>query len=188
MMSQKKDFIGRVMAGRPALVDAGQADSGRVQAGRPGERCGPARISSASAAGDDLENDEGYMTSVAYSPISAIGSASACINGPTRGAARIGERVRAYDPVRNGDVEVEIAHGCLRGTLHQAVPVMLSPVNSRRPWPALPPSPTSPPATRRCVSAVLVPATLLPRASTSTCTRVSSARAVPPSPPAPISA
>jgi sarcosine oxidase subunit alpha len=47
------------------------------------------------------------MTSVAYSPSlqSAIGLGF-LKNGP----ARIGQHVRAYDPVRNGDIEVEICH------------------------------------------------------------------------------
>ena len=52
-----------------------------------------------------VENDEGYMTSVAFSPMLGhwIG-----LGVLTRGPQRIGERVRAYDPVRNGDVEVEV--------------------------------------------------------------------------------
>jgi len=52
-----------------------------------------------------MENDEGYMTSVAYSPHLNHWMGLGLIKG---GAARIGERVRAYDPVRNGDVVVEI--------------------------------------------------------------------------------
>ena len=34
MMSTKKDFIGRVLAQRPALADAGPAGARRLQAGR----------------------------------------------------------------------------------------------------------------------------------------------------------
>jgi sarcosine oxidase subunit alpha len=45
------------------------------------------------------------MTSVAYSPTLGHWIGLGLIK---RGAARVGERVRAYDPVRNGDVEVEI--------------------------------------------------------------------------------
>jgi sarcosine oxidase subunit alpha len=54
-----------------------------------------------------VANDEGHMTSVAFSPMlgSWIG-----LGVLERGPQRIGERVRAYDPVRNGDVEVEICH------------------------------------------------------------------------------
>ena len=35
MMSKKKDYVGRVMAQRPALVDARSAGAGRLPAGRP---------------------------------------------------------------------------------------------------------------------------------------------------------
>jgi sarcosine oxidase subunit alpha len=54
-----------------------------------------------------IENDQGYMTSVAFSPMLGhwIG-----LGVFARGPQRIGERVRAYDPVRNGDVEVEICN------------------------------------------------------------------------------
>ncbi len=47
------------------------------------------------------------MTSVAFSPMLGhwIG-----LGVLVRGPQRIGERVRAYDPVRNGDVEVEICN------------------------------------------------------------------------------
>ena len=45
------------------------------------------------------------MTSVAFSPTLGHGSASACSRA---GRSAIGERVRAYDPVRSGDVEVEV--------------------------------------------------------------------------------
>ena len=47
------------------------------------------------------------MTSVAFSPMLGhwIG-----LGVLARGPRRIGERVRAYDPVRDGDVEVEICN------------------------------------------------------------------------------
>jgi heterotetrameric sarcosine oxidase alpha subunit len=105
MMSQNKDFIGRVMAGRLALVEPDRPilagfkpvdRTHRLQAGA--HFLGVGRPA-------DLENDEGYMTSVAYSPSLEHWIGLGLIK---RGAERVGERVRAYDPVRNGDVEVEI--------------------------------------------------------------------------------
>ena len=105
MMSQKKDYIGRVMAGRPALVEpdrpslAGFKPVDRKQRLRAGAHfLGVGRPA-------DLGNDEGHMTSVAYSPTLGHWIGLGFIK---RGAERIGERVRAYDPVRNGDVDVEI--------------------------------------------------------------------------------
>jgi len=49
--------------------------------------------------------DQGYMTSVAFSPSLKRWVGLGMIAG---GASRIGERIRAYDPVRNGDIELEI--------------------------------------------------------------------------------
>ena len=50
-------------------------------------------------------NDEGYMTSVAFSPTLGhwIGLGLLAL-----GPSRHGERVRAWDPVRGGDVLVEV--------------------------------------------------------------------------------
>lgn len=50
-------------------------------------------------------NDEGYLTSVAYSPTSAIDPGPGFLK---RGLERIGEQVRAYDPVRGSDILVEV--------------------------------------------------------------------------------
>jgi sarcosine oxidase subunit alpha len=107
MMSKNKDFIGRVMAQRPALV---AADRPTLVGFCPVDRGQTLRAGAhflSVGAKPNLANDEGYMTSVAYSPTlqSSIGL-GLLKNGP----ARIGQRVRAYDPVRRGDVEVEICH------------------------------------------------------------------------------
>ena len=105
MMSQKKDFIGRVMAGRPALVEADRP----VLAGfSPVDRAERLRAGAhflGLGKPANLENDEGHMTAVAYSPTLGHWIGLGLIE---RGAQRLGERVRAYDPVRGGDVEVEI--------------------------------------------------------------------------------
>ena len=50
-------------------------------------------------------NDEGFVTSSAFSP--GLGHWIGLGLG-RGGPSRIGERIRAYDPVRNGDVEVEV--------------------------------------------------------------------------------
>jgi glycine cleavage system aminomethyltransferase T len=52
-----------------------------------------------------LENDQGYVTSVAYSPTLGHWIGLGLLS---RGPRRIGERIRAYDPVRSGDVQVEV--------------------------------------------------------------------------------
>jgi sarcosine oxidase subunit alpha len=105
MMSTKKDFVGRVLAGRPGLADVARAALVGV---RPVDRSARLRAGAhflPVGARAVTENDEGYLTSVAYSPVLGhwIG-----LGFLTLGPQRWGERVRAYDPVRNGDVEVEV--------------------------------------------------------------------------------
>jgi heterotetrameric sarcosine oxidase alpha subunit len=105
MLSTRKDFIGRIMALRPALKSPerptfiGVKPVDRVAVLRAGAHFLP--LGAAATA----ENDHGYITSVAFSPTLGhwIG-----LGFLQYGPQRIGERVRAYDPVRRGDVEVEV--------------------------------------------------------------------------------
>ena len=105
MMSSKKDYLGRLMAQRPALVEA---DRPRLVGFKPVDptqrlRAGAHFIATGKAA--TMHNDEGYMTSVAYSPVLGHWIGLGLLkNGPER----LGERIRAVDPVRNGDVAIEI--------------------------------------------------------------------------------
>ncbi|MCP1845668.1 heterotetrameric sarcosine oxidase alpha subunit [Bradyrhizobium sp. USDA 4524] len=105
MMSRKKDFIGRMLAMRPGLAARGRpaligvkpvAKTARLHAGAHFLGLG---------AKPNMTNDEGYVTSVAYSPMLEHWIGLGLIQN---GLARIGEIVRAYDPVRNRDTEVEI--------------------------------------------------------------------------------
>lgn len=105
MLSKKKDFIGRVLAERPALTDPERPALVGLKPVDPGERLRAGAHFLALDAAATAQNDAGYMTSVAYSP--HVGSWIG-LGLLKRGATRIGEYVRAYDPVRNGDVEVEV--------------------------------------------------------------------------------
>ncbi len=107
MMSTKKDYIGRVMAGRPALLDP---DRQALVGLKPVDRAPARRRASASAvAAPRAANDQGVVTSVAFSP--ALGSWIGL--GLLAGGRRlIGQRVRAVDPLRNGEVEVEVSPPC----------------------------------------------------------------------------
>jgi sarcosine oxidase subunit alpha len=105
MMSTKKDFIGRVLAKRPALVDPDRPTLTGFKPVDPTARLRAGAHFLPLGARATAENDEGYMTSVAYSP--HVGSWIG-LGLLKRGPQRIGERLRAYDPVRNGDTEVEI--------------------------------------------------------------------------------
>ena len=105
MVSAGKDCIGKVLSQRPALihdeairlvgllpVDATQS----LHAGAHFVAHGAERT---------LANDEGWMTSVAYSPTlkSFIG-----LGYLRRGAERLGEKVMACDPLRGHQTEVAI--------------------------------------------------------------------------------
>lgn len=105
MMSTKKDYIGRVMARRPGLVDPGRPSlvglkpvdrNQRLRAGAHLLACGATPVAA---------NDEGYVTSAAWSPTLGHSIALALLS---RGSERHGERIVVHDPVRSGDVEAEI--------------------------------------------------------------------------------
>ncbi|UOK71239.1 sarcosine oxidase subunit alpha family protein [Ancylobacter polymorphus] len=105
MASTKKDYIGRVMAARPGLTDperpcfVGFKPVDRARRLRAGAHFLPL------GAAPTMANDQGYMTSVAYSPHLGHWIGLGLIR---RGPERLGERVRAYDPVRGEEIEVEI--------------------------------------------------------------------------------
>jgi sarcosine oxidase subunit alpha len=107
MMSKKKDYIGRVLAQRPALTDP---DRPTLAGFKPVDRKARLRAGAhflSIGATASVDNDEGYMTSVAFSPMLGHWIGLGVLK---HGPQRMGERVRAYDPVRNGDVEVEICN------------------------------------------------------------------------------
>jgi glycine cleavage system aminomethyltransferase T len=106
MMSAKKDFIGRVMAGRPGLTDP---DRPSLIGIRPlgGERLRAGGHLIPRGAQTIAANDQGYVTSVAFSPTLGHPIGLALLK---RGPNRIGERIIVHDPVRGPDVEVEICN------------------------------------------------------------------------------
>ena len=105
MVSKKKDCIGNILSERPEMNREGGLE---MMGFRPVDR------SEQLAAGAHFlapgreavtENDEGWMTSVAWSP--ELGH-SIGLGFIRNGHARIGETVRAWDGVRGRDVAVEI--------------------------------------------------------------------------------
>jgi methylglutamate dehydrogenase subunit C len=105
MMSTKKDFVGRVLAGRPALVAPTRPSLVGFKPLDPSQRLRAGAHFLKRGAAATAANDEGYMTSVAFSPhVGTWIGLGLLVGGPER----IGERVRAYDPVRSADIEVEV--------------------------------------------------------------------------------
>ncbi|RRH88341.1 sarcosine oxidase subunit alpha [Mesorhizobium tamadayense] len=107
MMSTKKDFIGRVMAGREALT----APNRQVVVGiKPTDkarrlRSGAHIIPKGEVPGPD--NDQGYVTSVCFSPVLDQWIGLSLVE---RGRERIGEIVRAHDPLRGEEYDVELCN------------------------------------------------------------------------------
>ncbi len=105
MLSTKKDFIGRTLAGRPAF---NHDDGFRLVGFKPVDRrqrldAGAHLMAQGKAA--TMENDEGWLTSVAFSPELQCSIALGFIK---RGQERLGEVVVANDPVRQRRIDVEI--------------------------------------------------------------------------------
>src|SRR5262249_43433035 len=101
MMSSKKDYIGRVLAGRPGLVDP---DRPSLVGIKPVDRTQRLRAGAhflGSGAAATLANDQGYVTSVAFSPMLGHWIGLGLL---ARGSSRHDERLRAADPLRGSDI------------------------------------------------------------------------------------
>jgi sarcosine oxidase subunit alpha len=105
MMSKKKDFIGRVLAGRSGLIDPERpALVGIVPVDKSARLFAGAHFLALDSAAA-LENGQGYVTSVAFSPMLGHWIGLGLL---ARGPQRVGERFRAHSPLRGGDAEVEV--------------------------------------------------------------------------------
>jgi sarcosine oxidase subunit alpha len=105
MMAMGKDFIGRALSQREALIEADRLALVGLKAVDPSARLMAGAHFLKLGAEPRAENDEGHVTSVGFSP---------SLNCPIglgllrRGRERIGEMMRAHDAVRDMDVRVEI--------------------------------------------------------------------------------
>jgi heterotetrameric sarcosine oxidase alpha subunit len=109
LLSKKKDFIGRVLGSRPGLNAPDRPVLvGVIPVNRTARLYAGAHFLSI-AAQPTLENDEGFLSSVAFSPTlhTWIG-----LGFLSRGATRVAERIRCHDPVRSADVEVTVTSPC----------------------------------------------------------------------------
>ncbi len=105
MVSKKKDAIGSVLSEREGL---NRPDALVVMGFRPVNPAEPLAAGSHFIGKDDTANaanDQGYMTSVCYSP--HVGS-SIALGFLKNGAARKGEVLRAVNPLKNSEVLVEV--------------------------------------------------------------------------------
>lgn len=105
MASKKKDYIGRALGARTGLVDESRPTLVGL---RPVDRAQRLRSGAhliAQGARATAANDEGYVTSVAFSPSNGHWIALALL---AHGPERKGEIVRACDPLRNEEILVEV--------------------------------------------------------------------------------
>ena len=109
MMAMGKDFIGRALSQREALVEPDRVSLIGLKPVDPSARLSAGAHFVGLGAPANAASDQGHLTSVAFSPSlnSSIG-----LGLLRRGAERIGEVVRAYDPLRGTDVRVEIRPAC----------------------------------------------------------------------------
>ena len=105
MVTADKDCIGKVLAGRPALLDPARPVVVGVRPIDPAQSLTAGSHFIPVGADAVVANDQGYLTSVAFSPVLGqdIG-----IGFLARGRDRIGERIRAFDLLRGHDVECEV--------------------------------------------------------------------------------
>lgn len=105
MMSTKKDYIGRALAQRPALVAPDRWDLVGLKPLDRSERLRSGALFILPGQILSTENDQGYVTSVAYSPTVEHWIGLGLLRA---GRKAIGMRIRAVDLLRDSEVEVEI--------------------------------------------------------------------------------
>ena len=105
MVSKNKDCIGNVLSERPGMNREDGLEMMGFKPLDPAEELAAGAHFLAPGAAAETANDEGWMTSVAYSPM--LGS-SIGLGFIRSGRARVGETVRAWDAARGADVRVEI--------------------------------------------------------------------------------
>jgi sarcosine oxidase subunit alpha len=109
MLSKKKDFVGRALSQRPALQAPDRPTLVGLRPRAPGARlyAGAHLIQAGAAA--TAANDQGHITSAAYSATLGHWIALALLSG---GAGRTGEILRAVNPLQDTEAEVEVVSRC----------------------------------------------------------------------------
>jgi sarcosine oxidase subunit alpha len=105
MMSTKKDYIGRMMAQREGLLDPARQCVVGIRPVRPNDRIRAGSHLLTKGAKPSMVNDQGYITSVAWSPMLNVWLGLALLSN---GRSRIGEIVQVFDGLRNIHMVAEI--------------------------------------------------------------------------------
>lgn len=104
MVSAKKECIGQTMAARPGLVEDTREQLVGLKPVEGGKMTAGAHLYDAGAEATRV-NNQGYVTSVGYSPSLGCDIGLAFVKG---GPARMGEVIRLVDGLRKVETEVEI--------------------------------------------------------------------------------
>ena len=105
MMSAQKDYIGRVLAGRAGLTAPDRPALVGVKPARADAKLASGAHFLQLGAPPSLANDEGFVSSVAFSPTQGHWIGLGFLRG---GQKRVGERLRAHDPLSGGEVDIEV--------------------------------------------------------------------------------
>jgi len=105
MLSRKKDYVGRALSSRPALMDKNRASLVGVKPKNRKDQLASGAHFIPLGKPQTAEHDEGYLTSVAFSPTLGHWIALGFL---ARGLERVGDTVLACDPLRSRTIEVEI--------------------------------------------------------------------------------
>jgi methylglutamate dehydrogenase subunit C len=109
MMSTKKDYIGRTMAGRAGLTDVGRIQVVGIRAKGQGNRLRSGAHLLTMKDRPSMAADQGYISSVAWSPMLQQWIGLALLSN---GRTRHGEVVKIFDGLRDYHVEGEICAPC----------------------------------------------------------------------------
>ncbi len=107
MMSARKDFVGRVLAGREALLDPRRAVVVGMRCVDPQASFGAGAHVFAQGVARGPEEDLGHVTSACFSPVLGRWIGLGLVRG---GRERHGEVHVAYDPIRRREAAVELCH------------------------------------------------------------------------------
>ncbi len=105
LLSKKKDFVGRALSRRPALLSPNRPALVGLRPRTPGAQLQSGAHLIPAGAQAVAANDHGYITSAAYSPTLGHWIALALLSA---GATRMGQTYRAVNPLQNTETEVEI--------------------------------------------------------------------------------
>jgi sarcosine oxidase subunit alpha len=120
MLSKKKDFIGRVLSQRPALLAPERQTLVGLRPTWPGATLQAGAHLIPAGAASTAANDHGYITSAAYSATRGHWIALALLSA---GATRLGQRYRAVNPLQGVETEVEIVPRVFHDPAPDARPV-----------------------------------------------------------------